>query len=250
MKSNRLTRAASVTAISAGLFAGTFGVASAAITHHPAKVTTHATATAPSNGAPGDHHGPDGFRGLGGVITAINGSTLTVSGPDGKSISVVMTSSTTISRDGATVTQASLAVGDHINVRPDMASLPATPPTTPPTSVNASAIDVRSPGVGGKVVSVDTSGSTSTIVVADEQGFYRTIVTNASTTYQKDGATGSVADVTVGAQVRGLGSVDANHTTLDASSVAVGQPKAPTTSAGMPHGDGPGGPGFGGPGGF
>ena len=123
MKSNRLTRAASVTAISAGLFAGTFGVASAAITHHPAKVTTHATATAPSNGAPGDHHGPDGFRGLGGVITAINGSTLTVSGPDGKSISVVMTSSTTISRDGATVTQASLAVGDHINVRPDMASL-------------------------------------------------------------------------------------------------------------------------------
>ncbi|MEI6701559.1 MAG: DUF5666 domain-containing protein [Actinomycetota bacterium] len=250
MKSNRLTRAASVTAISAGLFAGTFGIASAATTHHPAKATTHATSTAPTQGAPGDHRGPGGFRGLGGVITAINGSTLTVSGPDGRSISIVLTSTTTVSRDGATATQASLAVGDHINVRPDMASLPATRPATPPTSLNASAIDVRSPGIGGKVVSVDTSGSTSTIVVADKQGFYRTMLTNAATTYENNGATGSLADVTVGKLVRGLGAVDANHTTLDASSIVVGQPKAPTMSGGMPGGEGPGGPGFGGPGGF
>ncbi len=250
MKSNRLTRAASITAMSAGLFAGTFGIASAATAHHPTKATTHATASAPSQSASGDHRGPGGFRGLGGVITAINGSTLTVSGPNGASISIVLTASTTFTRDGVTVSQSSLAVGDHISVRPDMTSLPATPPTTPPTSLTASSVDVRSPGVGGKVISVDTSGSSTTIVVADEQGFYRTIVASSATTYQNNGATGSLADVTVGTLVRGLGAVDANHTTLDASSIAIGQPKAPTSSTAMPGGDGPGGPGFGGPGGF
>jgi hypothetical protein len=87
----------------------------------------------------------------------------------------------------------------------------------------------------------------STRRATDESGFTRTITTATTTTYEKDGATATSSILTVGALIRGLGTVDADGTTLDATKVSVGRPA---------HLDNPkhfgrrGGPGGFGPGGF
>jgi hypothetical protein len=75
----------------------------------------------------------------------------------------------------------------------------------------------------------------TTITITDQQGFTRTIVTSAKTTY----ANGLTAAPAVGAKIIAQGTVDANGTTLDATKIS-----------GLPTGlTGPGGS-AGGPGGF
>jgi hypothetical protein len=64
----------------------------------------------------------------------------------------------------------------------------------------------------------DTGG---TIVVADGQGFHRTIDTTGSTTYSEAGATVSSSTVSLGVDVVAYGSIAANHTDLDAATVEV-----------------------------
>jgi hypothetical protein len=84
-----------------------------------------------------------------------------------------------------------------------------------------------------------TSVSGTQILITDRDGFTRTIVTSSKTTYS-DGLTASPAK---GTEIEAVGTVDANGTSLDATSI--GKPKGP-------GGFGPGGhrPGGWGRGGF
>lgn len=75
--------------------------------------------------------------------------------------------------------------------------------------------------ISGTIISLG-SGS---ITVQDEAGFWRTIVLSASTTYlegpMKVAPAVSATNLAVGSQVAARGTVDANHTSLDATSVRI-----------------------------
>ncbi len=83
------------------------------------------------------------------------------------------------------------------------------------------------PHIDGTVVSV----SGDTITVTDPEGFTRTIVTSSSTTYDN----GLSAPLATGAEIHATGTVDANHTSLDATQIGT-RPKPPAGPAGK---DGP-----------
>lgn len=82
------------------------------------------------------------------------------------------------------------------------------------------------PHLGGQVVAV----SSSTVTVADHDGFWRTINLGDTTTYRKLGVSATKDAVTVGTFVAARGTVNADHTSLDATSLDV----APTPPHGGP----------------
>jgi hypothetical protein len=113
-------------------------------------------------------------------------------------------------------------------------------PARPSGPAGRGAFQPGPPFIFGTVKSV----SGTTIKVTDQQGFTRTVVTSSKTTY-KGGAT---ATPTVGAKIIATGTVDANGTSLDATTISA-LPAAGASGA-RPGGFGaPGGRGFGGPGG-
>lgn len=194
------------------------GVANAASS---TSTKSHVAGTMPAGG-PGAPGAPGG-DGPHGTVTAIGSGTVTAAQADGTSVTFTTTSATTYEKDGVSSTAAALAVGDDVSVR----TVRPTSTTARP-STTATEIDIMSPSISGTVQSV----SSDTIVVADGQGFWRTIDTSASTTYTDGGAAATASAVTVGETIRATGSVDANHTDLDASSVDVVLPvKVGTVSA-------------------
>ena len=96
----------------------------------------------------------------------------------------------------------------------------------------------RGPHLAGTVTSV----SGTTVLIKDRDGFTRTIVLSSKTTYS-DGLT---AELAVGAKIHASGTVAANGTSLDATSVGVdngpmGGPGGPGRRPGGPRGGhGPG----------
>jgi len=117
--------------------------------------------------------------------------------------------------------------------------------TSSSTSTTATNIDVQLASIVGSVTAI----SGDTITVTDVQGFSRTIVVSSSTTYTKDNATSSLSAISVGTVISARGTVDANETSLDASSVTIGQLGGPSFSGSSSGGSGGapmGGPGHGG----
>lgn len=114
-----------------------------------------------------------------------------------------------------------------------LASGSGTPSPTPPagstTSSGASTPRVHTPKLDGTVTSVNGS----TILITDRDGFTRTIKTSGSTTY----GAGITASPAPGTRVHATGTVDADGTSLDATTVVT----APTPPAGGKgkHGAGP-----------
>jgi hypothetical protein len=115
-----------------------------------------------------------------------------------------------------------LAVGQHVGIQ-----VSSTDATT------AATIDVQLPVLVGTVTDVDGD----TVTITDPEGFSRTIIVDSTTSYTKSSGTTSLSDVSVGSEISAEGTVDANGTSLDASSVHIGVSTGPG-----------GGPGFGGPG--
>ena len=206
-KRSKLTTFATATAITIGAVGGTAAVAAAA--HTPKGSTS-------SHSAPkqqGDHRGmPDrmGHLGSGGTVTAIDATSITVKGLDGTTSTFTIDGSTSFSKEHAAATAADVSVGSRVRVIP-----------TAPGSTTAKEIDIDLPHLMGTVSNVDGT----TITVTDIDGFWRTISTNGSTSYTTNGAAGSSSDVTEGKVIMATGSVDANHTTLDASSISIGLPQ-------------------------
>ena len=224
-KGRKLKQMGASTALAVGLIAGGIGIASAS-TSSAAKARAAVVAKAENHGpdGPGGHGGPGGPDGAapGGRVSAVTGSSLTITALDGTSHTFSLTAATTVEKDGVAATLSELTVGERVSIRPAAAG-----------SSVASDVEIRSARVAGTVVSV----TSSTIVVSDEQGFYRTIAVSSLTTYNKGTASASLSDVVVGTFVMGEGSIDANNTTLDAAAIEIGLPTVGS--------DGPdGGPGI------
>ena len=198
-KGHRVRSIVLSSALAGGLFAGGVTLASAS--------TAKSTATKAEAVERHGHDGRGGPRG-GGTVTALTSSSITVSTPDGPRTFAV-TSATVVDKGHTSATQADLAVGEQVAVMP-----------TSRDSTTAGTIVILVPHLEGKVVSVNAT----TIVIADAEGFYRTINISASTTFTKNGVAGSASDVSVGSLLGAEGAIAADHTSLDGVTVNVGQP--------------------------
>ncbi len=188
-----------------------------------------AASTAPGSNAALDTTKPDGdrhgFGGLGGfgrgdfggfgrfgfrdiAITAIDGSDLSLKTEDGWTRTITVTSTTTVTKGGATITVGDLAVGDQIAFAQDRAT---------DGTYTVTAIKVVLPSVVGEVTAIDGN----TITVTQPGGTTATIHVDGSTTYQVNGAAGALSDVKVGSFIAAEGTQRTDGS-LDAAAVRTG----------------------------
>ncbi len=214
----KLKRIGYSTALAAGLTIGGFGIANAA----SSTSTPQSNASnGPTTQSPPLHMwrgGGHDFRGGpmgGGTVSSIGTNSFTLKTLQGTSITVNTTSSTTYEKDGQSVTASALSVGEHVSILPVRGSI--TPSSTPPTSISAASVEIMSPSLAGTVISVNGS----TITISDLQGFYRTVNTSASTNYESGTKASTASSVTVGSRIIAFGSIDSNHTALDAATIEI-----------------------------
>lgn len=157
-------------------------------------------------------------------VTAVGHGTLTVSGPGGRTTTYATTSATTYTVDGLAATASAVAVGDRVTVRVPFSpghfwggGTSSTTTTTAPATPTALTVNVVLPELAGTVHTVGHGQ----FVLVDSQGFWRTVKTTAGTAYLQAGETAGATALTVGSQVEAVGTVDADHTALDASRVNV-----------------------------
>jgi hypothetical protein len=206
-------RIAATAAMGVGLMAGGAGIATAAST----------SATPPSARAGTQDTGPramDPTNVAGGLVTAVSATSITVQSLSGSSSTYAIDSSTTFREGPTTIPASDLAVGERVMVQASATS-----------AASAANINLLPAELVGRVTAV----SGSSVTITDPEGFSRTIVVDSSTTYTKSGAASNYSALTVGSLILASGKVDANQTSLDASSVVIG----PVSTAQ----DGPSGPG-------
>ena len=224
----------------AAIAVGGVGIAAATTTTAPSQVwTTPGTGGGPFGRGHGGFGGPGGagaFGAFGGgpaagapssggqKVTAVNGSSITVAGANGKSTTYQTTSSTNYTVDGIPASASAVHVGDRVSIRVPFSggrfkgpNSSTTTTTTTATPATATSINVVLPELSGTVHSVG-SGE---FVLVDSQGFWRTVHTSNGTTYLQSGVGATESALTVGAQVEAAGTVDSDHTSLDASRVNV-----------------------------
>lgn len=191
--------------------------------------TSSATSSAPTPGGrppgppgPGGGARPNPANDADGRITAVSSSSLTVKSAAGTTRSYVLNSSTTVHEGpGHSVSTSALAVGEHVHVRGQSSS----------STLTAIDVDVLLPHIDGVVSAVNGNR----VTVTDPDGFTRTITTSGSTTYTKSGSTVSSSSVAVGSSIHATGTVDANGTSLDATSIELRVPgERPAGPAGGP----------------
>jgi hypothetical protein len=211
---SRLRVAVPIAIAAVVIAAGAIGLAAKATTSPtiPGSDAALAAAANPVTGSgqamPLDGRGP-GMDGFGGVtITAINGSSLSLRTDDGWTRTIAVTSSTTITRAGATIGVSDLKVGDSIAFR-------QTRQSDGTYAVNS--ITVVLPTVAGTVTSV--TGNTLTVTTRD--GTAWTITLTSSTSYTLDRAAGQKSDLATGRFVVVEGAGAASGNTLTASAVRI-----------------------------
>lgn len=152
---------------------------------------------------------------LEGKVSSVSGNTITITGRDGLTESVVVGTTTTYTKGGATASLADVVTGVKIDatgvVNPTATALNA-------LTVKISAPEVKQAYVEGKVAAV----SGNNISVALPNGLTLLVVVSSTTTYTLNGATGALSDVVVGVYVRAAGTVDTTANALDAASVRIG----------------------------
>jgi hypothetical protein len=165
-----------------------------------------------------------GFRDI--TIAAISGSNLSLKTADGWTRTITPTSTTTITKAGATITVSDLEVGDQI-------AFSQTKQTDGTYTIDA--IRVILPSVGGQVSAVGSS----TITVTQRDGTSATIHVDSATTYQVEGVTtAKLSDIKVGNFVMAQGTLRTDGS-LDASTVASGFHGGRGGHGGGGHGPGP-----------
>jgi len=187
---------------------------------NPAASTAPGSSTAPnSSTAPGTNKSDGDRRGFGRggfgrfgfrdiTITAINGSDLSLKTDDGWTRTITATSTTTITKGGATITVGDLAVGDQIVFAQSRAA---------DGTYSVTAIKVVLPSIGGQVTAV----TGDTITVTQKDGTTATIHVGGDTKYTVNGAAGALTDVKVGSFVAAEGTQRSDGS-LDAASVRTG----------------------------
>jgi hypothetical protein len=156
--------------------------------------------------------------GEGGLVTVVTASTVTVDRWDGKTTTYTITPTTTFTEGYTATTEASLVVGDRINIR-----LARRAPTT------ALKINIELAELSGKVTAVVGN----LITITGPQGFARTILVSSATTFREGGSSATLADVTVGSEVFSRGIIDVDLTTLDALLVTINAPGHVVTYHGL-----------------
>jgi hypothetical protein len=160
---------------------------------------------------------------LGGLVTAVTATSVTVIGRHGTSSTFVITPTTTFSEGSTTVLPAVLVVGSSVDIQVSSSAI-----------TTATSIDIDLTRFGGEVTVV--SGDTITILGHD--GVSSTILVGTTTTFSKGGATAALTDVAAGLYVSAQGVIGATPTTLDASSVTIGgQCHSSGASQGANHSD-------------
>jgi hypothetical protein len=204
---------------------------SPAATIAPAATTAPGATAVPGANEPdgdGDHafgrHGGGmdgrGFRDI--TIAAISGSNLSLKTADGWTRTITPTSTTTITKGGATITVGDLAVGDQIVFSQEKQA---------DGTYTITAIRVILPTVAGQVTAI----SGNTITVTQRDGTTATIHVDSATTYQVEGVTApTLADIKVGAFVAAEGTLRTDGS-LDADVVGSGFHGGPGHDGG-PHG--------------
>ncbi len=191
--------------------------------------------------------GPDG-KGGHGKITAVDGSSITVTDREGTAKTFTVSAATTVTKEGQAATASDVAVGLFADIR-------STDGTT------ATAIDLHAgppPGPGGpggggpggkgghgKITAVNAAS----ITVTDRSGTAKTFSVSSATTVTKDGQAASASDVAVGqfADIRSTDGTTATEIDLHTGPPPPGGPGGPPPGGpGGPDG-GPGGPPPGGP---
>jgi hypothetical protein len=150
--------------------------------------------------------GRAGFRDI--TITAINGSDVSLKTADGWTRTITVTSTTTITKGGATIGVDDLAVGDQVRFAQDRAA---------DGTYTVTDIVVVLPTVIGEVTAIDGS----TLTVTQPGGTTATVHVDRDTTYRVAGAAGSLSDVKVGSFIAAEGTQRADGS-LDASIVRTG----------------------------
>ena len=159
-----------------------------------AGASTHASATPHTNTDltwPRDH-GP----GLGGLVTAVSSSSITVAGRPGTSpVTYAITGTTTVTKDGVASSTSNLAVGQHVAIVASTSS-----------ATTAASIEIDSVGFGrgvhgGGTVTAVTGTS---VTVKDRAGTSSTYSIDPSTIFTKDRVAATATDLSVGDSVRVL----------------------------------------------
>jgi hypothetical protein len=199
-----------ISALATGV--GLSGIAGAS-THTPTKAHSAGAValTGPLAGTSGSARddGPGRGEGLGGTVTAVSATSVTVEDRSGTTKNYTIDSSTNFLKGPSTVTAADLKVGEQVRIRP-----------TTTSATTAAIVEIDLARAAGQVVSV----SGNSIVVTDRGGLSETITVSGSTTYSKAGANSSLGSVTVGSLIFAEGLGNPSHTTLNASIVGIGQP--------------------------
>jgi len=190
---------------------------------NPAASAAPGSSTAPGATKPdSDRHGFGGFGGPGGfglggfgrfgardiTITAINGSDLSLKTDDDWTRTISVTSTTTITKGGATIAVSDLAVGDQIAFAQDRAT---------DGTYTVTAIRVILPTTAGQVTAINGN----TITVTQPGGTTATIHVDGSTKYQVNGAAGALTDIKVGSFIVAEGTQRTDGS-LDAAAIHAG----------------------------
>jgi len=163
----------------------------------------------PGLGGFGLGRGGFGFGGI--TITAIDGSSLSLTTDDGWTRTIALTADTTITRAGTAIAAGDLKVGDQIGFRQERGT---------DGTYTITAIDVILPSVAGTVTKVDGS----TITVERRDGTTETIHVDADTTYRIAGDDSpTLSDIEVGDVLIATGTQRADGS-LDAEAIAAGGP--------------------------
>lgn len=203
----KVVRQASISAVVAlGALATGAGVASASTGSH--RDGGGAVASKDSSANPAPVPGAEGPRPLGGIVTAVSGTSLTVSDPRGTVTTVGLDATTTVTKDRSASTLAALAVGEDVRIIPSA-----------PGSTTAKSVEIEAPSVRGRVSAINGD----TITLTGPNATTRTVIVSSSTTYAKNGTAATLADVSIGSSIFAQGSfVSGSTTTLDATSVGIG----------------------------
>lgn len=143
-----------------------------------------------------------------GLVTAASLTSFTMNRSNGTTTTFTITNTTTFAEGSTVLTAAALVAGDSANVVVNSLA-----PTT------ALSVNILLAQLSGPVTAV----SGNTITIRGGKGFARNINVTDATTYTQGGAAASLSDVTVGSFITAQGTVDADMTSLDATSITIGK---------------------------
>ena len=195
-----LKRVGTSGAVVLGALATGVGIAGASA-HHSAKLDGPSSASSAPLA--------DRARSLGGLVTAFTATSLTVQDWKGTFTTYTIGSSTKFTKERTAASPGDLAIGEHVRIILSSTS-----------SVTASAVEIELASVAGQVVTV----SGNAVTVTDRSGTSVQIDVSAPTTYSKNGARATLADVTTGSFDVAEGGFDSTDTVLTATTIGIGQP--------------------------